>query len=336
METLFNKDGNGTDELKKLLPYIDADLEYEMLEPDLITTTNDVIAIVGYGIYQAAETVYEDNPDVDTLESKFLRAMRYPIAVNGYRLFAPTNDLSHTNNGRKMRGDESEKTPFEWMIDRDDAAQERRYFRALDDLIIFLDRMRKIAAPETAEDIFENELATLWNDSESYQLTHNLIIRTVADFDRIFPIRSRLLLNNISQGMDDCEVYEIVPRIGQVKFDEIKAKIKAKNALDQKEVQLVKFIKQAIVGYSLAWAMQRFSVNLFPEGVLQHYTSDRATTKGKKPALNIEPEMARLAHQSDADKALLKIEDLVAPEPTVEDCTPVKPVGECEDKFLSI
>jgi len=335
MKTLFNKDGNGTNELKDLMSYIDADLDYKSLEADLITTTNDVIALVGYEIYQAAEAVYEDDFDDESLEGKFLRAMRYPIAVNGYRLYSPTNDLSHTNNGRKMRSDDSEKTPFEWMIDRDNAAQEKRYFRALDDLIVFLDRMKKIPEPETAEAIFENALATLWTGSEAYKLTHNLLIRTVAEFDRVFPIRSRLLLNNLSQGMDDCEVYEIASRVGQAVLDGIKEKVKNKTPLDPKEVQLVKFIKQAIVGYSLAWAMQRFSVNLFPDGVLQHYTSDRATTRGQKPALNIEPEMARLAFQSDADKALLKIEELMSPVPEINDCAPIHPQGDCDDKFFS-
>jgi hypothetical protein len=55
---------------------------------------------------------------------------------------APSNDVAHTNNGRKMRQDEGEKLPFQWMLDNDNASLEKRYYRALDDLIKFLDRSK--------------------------------------------------------------------------------------------------------------------------------------------------------------------------------------------------
>jgi hypothetical protein len=338
MELLFNKGGAGTDEIKKLLPYVDADLDYDFLEPDIIRTTNDVVDIIGIEVYNAAEPIYQDDPEPNGIEGRFLRAIRYPIAINAYRLFAPTNDLTHTNNGRKMRSDDSEKTPFEWMIDRDNSAQEQRYYRALDDLISFLDKLKKHEDPQTAEETFETELAGLWSESESYKLTHNLFIRTVADFDKFFPIKSRLLLNNLSPGMADCELYEIIPRIKRSKYDELKEKLKSRTAFtDQKDIDLLKLIKQAMVGYAMAWAMPRFSVNLFPEGILQHYTSDQATTRGQKPALNIEPEAARMAFQSDCDRALIQIEDLLAPPapPVDPACLTTIPDIIYGDKFLS-
>ncbi len=338
MEILFNKNNNGTAELKDLIPYIDKDMDFDFFAPDIRTTTHDIINIIGPEVYTAAETVYIDDEDPTTLEGKFLRAVRYPIAVNAYRLFAPTNDLSHTNNGRKMRSDDSEKTPFEWMLDRDDAAQEKRYYRALDDLIVFLDNLRIYEDPSTAEQTFETELATAWRNSESYKLTHDLFIRTVSEFDKYFPIRSRLLLNNLSPGMADCENEEILSRIGREKFDELKSKLKAGTPLtDSADFKLLKHIKQAVVSSAMAWAMPRFAVNLFPEGVLQHYTSDRATTKGKKPALNIEPETARMAFERDAASALRKIEDLITPptESNSECPEPIPPIVAGE-KFMSI
>jgi hypothetical protein len=33
--------------------------------------------------------------------------------------------LAHTSNGRKMRQDDNQKLPFQWMIDNDNAALEK-------------------------------------------------------------------------------------------------------------------------------------------------------------------------------------------------------------------
>ena len=337
MKILFNKDGNGTAEIAALLPYVDADYEYAFLEPDVITTSNDIFALVGANVYAIAETVYTGaEPTAGTIQADFLKALRYPIAINAYRLFAPTNDLTHTNNGRKMRSDASEKTPFEWMIDRDNAAQEKRYYRALDDLITLLDRTRRFDDPQSADAIFENALSQAWTESDSYKLTHDLFIRTVADFDKYFPIRSRLLLQNLSPGMADCEFYEILSRIGRTKYDELKTKLKSNTPITADlDIKLLKAIKQAMVSYAMAWAMPRFSVNLYPEGVLQHYTSDRATTKGAKPALNLEVETARMAFQRDCDRALLQIETLMAPPEVVTPCTTPQPDIISGEQFLS-
>jgi hypothetical protein len=71
-----------------------------------------------------------------------------------------------------MRQDEGEKLPFQWMLDNDNAALEKRYYRALDDLIKFLDRSKE--AVQINYDIY-----TIWTNSEAFKATHNLMIRTV-------------------------------------------------------------------------------------------------------------------------------------------------------------
>jgi hypothetical protein len=83
-----------------------------------------------------------------------------------YRLHAPSNDVAHTNNGRKMRQDEGEKLPFQWMLDNDNASLEKRYYRALDDLIKFLDRSKE--AVQINYDIY-----SIWTNSEAFTATHN-------------------------------------------------------------------------------------------------------------------------------------------------------------------
>ena len=329
MKLLFQTTGTaGNTELKELLGFIDADLKLKNLLPDIITATNDVIDLVGIEVYNKAVLAYEDSVTADENRA-FIYAIRYPIAVNAYRLHAPSNDLAHTNNGRKMRQDDGEKQAFQWMLDSDNAALEKRYYRALDDLIKFLDRSKD--EPETAQKLY-----SIWTNSEAYKITHDLMIRTVADFDKVFPINSRLLLIKLAPGISDCEQYEIRPRVGDEKLTALRTKLKSNTALtDATDIELIRLIRKASVAYSFAWAMPRLSVQLYPEGVLQHVTSDRATTRGAKPTLKNETQEARQAWETDCKRALIEIEKLLEPAPVIDETINVIPDQMFGDKYIS-
>ena len=329
MKLLFQTTGTaGNTELKELLGFIDADLKLKNLLPDIITATNDVIDLVGIEVYNKAVLAYEDSVTADENRA-FIYAIRYPIAVNAYRLHAPSNDLAHTNNGRKMRQDDGEKQAFQWMIDSDNAALEKRYYRALDDLIKFLDRSK--VETENAQTLY-----TIWTNSEAFKATHELMIRTVKEFDTVFPINSRLLLLKLAPGISDCEQYEIRPRVGDEKLTTLRTKLKSNTALtDATDIELIRLIRKASVAYSFAWAMPRLSVQLYPEGVLQHVTSDRATTRGAKPALKNETQEARQAWETDYKRALIEIEKLLEPAPVIDETINVIPDQMFGDKYIS-
>ena len=329
MKLLFTTTGTtGNTELKELMGFIDADLKLKNLIPDLNTATNDIIDLIGIEVYDKAVAAYADGTITDENED-FVYAVRYPIAVNAYRLFSASNDLAHTNNGRKMRQDDGEKQAFEWMIDRDNAALEKRYYRALDDLIKFLDRSK--VTTETAETLY-----TIWTASDAFKATHDLFIRTVGDFDKVFPIQSRLLLIKLAPGISDCEQYEIRPRVGTEKLNALKQALKSSTPITEAtDLELIRLIQRASVAYSFAWAMPRLSVQLYPEGVLQHVTSDGATTRGAKPTLKNETQEAAQAWKSDFDKAIMEIEKLLEPPPTIEATATILPEQQFGDKFFS-
>jgi hypothetical protein len=337
MRLIFNISNKGSEEIKALIPYVDKDLKFDNLIPDLKTATNDVINLVGKNVYQILEDIYHNSiaTPLTTFQNDFRIAIAYPIATNGYRLYAPTNDLAHTNNGRKMRGDDNEKVPFEHLLDRDNANQEKRYYRALDALIQFLDDIPKFDNPTTAEQTFQTLLNNAWRNSEAYQELNSLFIASVNDFNRFFKLESRLLLLKLSPGMADCEQSEILPRIGATKFNELKTKQKEGQAIAPSDLPLLKLIKQACVYHSLAWSMMRFSVNLYPDGILQHYTSDKATTRGQKPSLNIEPKAAEMAFTEDCRKALLQIENIMAPKVVADPNISIQPIIISGNGFIS-
>jgi hypothetical protein len=329
MKLLFTTTGTtGNTELKELMGFIDADLKLKNLIPDLITATNDVIDLIGIEVYNKAVEAFNNGTIAET-DKDFIYAVRYPIAVNAYRLFSPTNDLAHTNNGRKMRQDENENQAFEWLLDKDNAAMEKRYYRALDDLIKFLDRSKVDA--ETATTLY-----TIWTTSDAFKATHDLFIRTVSDFDKVFPIQSRLLLIKLAPGISDCEQYEIRPTVGTEKFNALKQALKANTPItDENDLELILLIQKASVAYSFAWAMPRLSVQLYPEGVLQHVTSDKATTRGAKPTLKNETQEAAQAWKMDFDRVILEIEKFLEPAPIIDETINTIPEPICGDKFFS-
>ena len=329
MKVLFQTTGTaGNTELKELLGFIDADLKLKNLMPDIITATNDVIDLIGIEVYNKAVAAYNEG-DTTAENKSFVYSVRYPIAVNAYRLYSPSNDVAHTNNGRKMRQDENEKLPFQWMIDSDNAALEKRYYRALDDLIKFLDRSK--VTTETAETLY-----TIWTNSEAFKATQKLFIRTVSEFDECFPIQSRLLLIKLAPGISKCEQYEIRPRVSVGKFNALKSALKSNTPItDATDLTLIRLIREASVAYSLAWAMPRLSVQLYPEGVLQHVTSEKATTKGAKPTLKSETEAASQAFMQDANRAFAEIEKLLEPPLAIDQTAVIIPAQTFGDKYFS-
>lgn len=296
---------NGSTELKSLLGFIDADIKFEKIKPDVITATKELVKLIGKPVYELVlETYHDAGSDED--DAHLIYLTRYPIAIKAYALLAPSNDIAHTANGRKMRQDENQKQAFEWMLDRDNTALEKRYYRALDDLLQYLD-----------------DNSDTWKESEAYKKSHRLFVRTTGDFDEYFKIDSRLILIMLEPGLRQCEQNEILPRISKAKFDSFKS-VLANNGIidDETELQLLSLIKEACVYYALAWSMMRLSVHIFPEGILQAYTSDRMTTQGKLPAVKQETEAARQAFLHDAQIVFRKIEKLLEPAraPITIDC----------------
>jgi hypothetical protein len=316
MKLLFNTTTTaGSTELKEALGFINADLPIKNLLADLRSATLELIKIIGKEVYDLAINKYGDGTNISPDDKPFIDAVRFPIAINAYRKYAPNNDIAHTNNGRKMLQDDAQKLPFEWMIDRDNKALERKYYGAIDDLIYFLDYSK--IEQETNETLY-----TVWTKSKAFQASHRLFVRTMDDFNEVFPIESRLLFIRLVSGLEDAEENHIKARIGVTKFNELKTKLKENTEItEEADLHLLKLIKRATVFFALAWSMPRLSVQLYPEGVLQYVVSDRATTIGAKPSLKSEPEAARQAFMYDFEKAVQEIETFLLPTPTPEDIT---------------
>lgn len=132
---LFNKDNNGSQELYELTGSFYASTSFRSIASEVDHATKEVERLVGPEIIKKAEEEYMSGNMEDTA---FLNAVRMPIAVLAVANFTRQNIVSHEDTGSKIKVDDNEKVPFEWMIDRDNREQRERYYRSLDALYAFL------------------------------------------------------------------------------------------------------------------------------------------------------------------------------------------------------
>ena len=158
---------DSSEQLRQLTGNYYANNDFAKIQGDIEQATEELAALVGEGVIAMAEKA-EDN---DPLR---LRVQR-PIAILATLRMYQKNDLSHEDDGRKFKvsTDGTDKLPWEWQLDRDDALQMEAYFRAVDALINYLNKTK----PEE------------WTSTPLYRSMQQLIVRSGSDFDCYFPIQ---------------------------------------------------------------------------------------------------------------------------------------------------
>lgn len=290
MKLIFNKNNAGNAELKAHLGFLDKSTSFENLERFIRNATLTVQNIIGKETYDVIQAMYEAGDDQEPNKS-YIDALQDAICIEAYRRYAPSNDVGHTVNGRRMRVDDHEKQAFEWLIDRDNENMERMYYQSLDQLLTTLESLNS------------------WKATDKYKKLNSLFVSKTQDFQEIFDINhSRYLLLRLTPGLRQAEQMAILPRLGKEDMEALK-----EDALNKEE--LLALVKEACVYWALSWAMKgRLTVTLFPEGVLQRFVGERTTTQGKQPPLGNEYAWAAQQFMQDAERLLLRIEESVAPE----------------------
>ena len=277
-----------------------------------------MIKLVGKELYNKAFELYNIASPTDNQE-EFVALMQRSIILNAYLMYAKTNDLSHSNNGRRMRNDDREKVAFPWQLDRDDENQEKNFYRSLDYLIDFLEALEIYNGTDT-DLLADSDIATIWIASDAKQKEKAIFLNSVDQFATYYPIESRLIFLKLKGLIKQCEELHILPRLGNDKFQALKAHIiNNTTPTETKDRELLDFIARACAAYSLYRGLMLFSVNLFPQGVLQFYQSSSATTTAKTPALGTEAKAASDLYYQDFQSYCIKIENHVKPAPIATD-----------------
>ena len=170
---IFNKDGQGAKELRELTANYYANNDFTKVIGEIELATEELAQLVGSKVIELAESYYL-NPEKEGTDTGIVRKVQRPIALLATLRLYQKNDLSHEDDGRKFKvaTDGSEKLPWEWQLDRDDALHLEEYYKAVDVLIRYLN---------------DKELKE-WTDSDMYKSAQMLIIRNGGSFDTYFPI----------------------------------------------------------------------------------------------------------------------------------------------------
>lgn len=282
MDILFNSTG----EVREHVNFLYESADFRVLFPDIEIATEEVVEVVGEGIYKKVLDAYHTT-DRESVYGKLVTYFQRPISLLAYLSYASNSDISHEDSGRKVKIDkESESMPWEWQIARDDAALLRKATKAIDRLINELDKHIE-QLPE-------------WKESEQRKGLDRLFVKNAREFDDVVPIdRSRVFYIRVLSFVKR-EDAGLSAFIGSERFLEIKEQLVNGN-LSEDNTRVVDLCRKIIPLRVMVTALRRFPVKVLPDSVVHRFSAERHTIDASIPATL---EMIKRVENSYLEEAL--------------------------------
>ncbi|WP_185213762.1 DUF6712 family protein [Sphingobacterium mizutaii] len=257
-----------SEELRKLTSSWYASNDFERIEQDIELETEELAKILGDAIIEQAETIAEKElPSKEEL--RLLKRIQLPIALMSTFRYYQSNIVSHDQSTRKIKiDDENEKLPWEWMLDRDDAAHLSKAQRAVDRLIAYLDSSNN----------------NIWNDSDQKKAAKKLFVSNTEIFGEYYPIDNSARF-----------YYLAIPLLKEVQTDKIRKALgpdykplleglQNSTPLSELQQELLDLARRAQVLATIALAVRRLNTKVLPDGIVKAMKSERQTTNANRPA----------------------------------------------------
>lgn len=250
---IFNKNGEGSEELYQISGTFQASTNFASISAEVDYAQREVASVVGGELMAVAEGIYaKETPTA--AEAAFLLAVQRPAAYLAIAGYSKLTGLSHGDTGRKIKTDENEKIPFEWMIDRDDREMRERYFRALDSLFSFLD------SADPASD-----WGAAWSESETKKTAASLVVKSIRDVETVYPLEhSGYMYHMLTPVIREIQNTKLRDIVGQ---DRLRLLIEGDESVSDIRSQALRFT----VLLAIVTAVQRWSVEVFPLSVARRF-----------------------------------------------------------------
>lgn len=236
---LFNKQGQGSLEIYKLTGTFQASTPFPAIQAEIEAATSEVANVVGTAIIDAAQTAYNngDKPD-------FVAAVQRPIACLAIWQYSKLTGVSHGDTGRKIKVDEGEKVPFEWMLDRDDREMRERYYRSLDLLFRFLK---------------EHDIPG-WSGKDKKS---KCIVKSIEEFEMVYPLEH-------SYYMFD----KMIPLMEEVQsqLENIIGMRMSEQLTSGENTNFTLLARRFVVLKALILAVERWSLEAFPLAIARRFS----------------------------------------------------------------
>ena len=289
---LFNRDGNGAEELLGCIGMIGHGISFDIWEPIIPLGIRDVAGIIGWEPVEKLAEFYEGGckPDEGDFPASCLiplHRLQQAVAYFTWIKIIPTLDAGHDANGRSKRLGENERGMTALQEFKDEENIRRLAYEYVDLLVESLDR----------------GLFKWWTDSERYQLREGLLVRSKETFDMYYRTGSHRLFITLLPIMREVQGVSVAPVLGSY-LDKLLAK----------ETEIVDKIydpaARALVLLTMKKAIERLPVEVIPEGIVQVQQSQpiKQRLKAEKEAR----EAVAMSLGNDGEKQLERLAALIA------------------------
>ena len=259
---LFNLDDRGPQELQQLTGIYLASNDFSVIASELADATNAVAALVGAAVIEAAEKGYKYGD-----QTPLTFAVRKAVAVLAVSRHTRNNLLTHGDNGAKIVADQNEKIPFEWMVDRDQQAQQERWYRSMDALY----------------KVLEDTEETSWMDSDIRKRYKASIVRSLQEFEQVYPVDGSYYVYYMLQNL----VIEAQPKIRRMVGAEVWDAMVGDSPQELHKALLPLCRRYAILS-ALITAVRRWNLEVFPIAIARRFAPTYQGNRSSRVALNEE------------------------------------------------
>lgn len=266
-----------TDKLRFLTASYFASNDFSKIESEIALATDELRSIVGSGVVDKAE---ELSTVLTEQSEEYVNMVARPIAIIATLRMYMKNDLSHEDDGRKFKTstDGTDKIPWEWQLDRDNAIHLEEYYRAVDALICYLN----------------DKLPAEWIESDQYQQANALIIRSGRELDYYYPIeRSERTYMLLAPFIREVQLRTVARAYGEG-WQELMA---LRDPTDNRFYAACK----AVALLAMSMAFRRLPLSVIPLGVVKQYQAKNGMNTTKLATLE---DIERMAGWLETDGAI--------------------------------
>lgn len=259
---LFNLDDRGPQEIQQLTGIYLASNDFSVIASELADATNAVAALVGDAVITAAEEGYSYGD-----EFPLTFAVRKAIAVLAVSRYTRNNLITHGDHGAKVVADQNEKVPFEWMVDRDQQAQQERWYRSMDALY----------------KVLEDTEEASWMESDIRKRYKASIVRSLSEFERVYPVDGSYYVYYMLQSL----VIEAQPKIRRMIGAEVWDAMVGDSPQELHKALLPLCQRYAILS-ALITAVRRWNLEVFPIAIARRFAPTYQGNRSSRVALKEE------------------------------------------------
>lgn len=288
MRLLFDKEGNGAQELVDALGMVSDNIDFTKWKPVIPLAARQLNGIIGTDVLLKITSIYWDSTEPTEEEKEAVYMTQRAVAFFAWTKVIPTLDAQHGGSGRQKKLGENEKGLTALQEYKDEQNILNLAYEAVDALV----------------ECLEEHAFDFWTSSEKKRQMDLLLIRTKDEFDFFYHIGSHRMFLVMVPIMREIQRSDLIPVVGQERFAKLLAGDTELSELILEDCQ------RPLALLAVKKAVERLPIELIPDGVVQVQQ-----TGSIKEKLRAEKE-ARLAVanslQEDADRCLQDLQDKLA------------------------